>query len=1011
MDIIVHVVNQTLHIRSNLNNFVEGSQNFVRFSFVFTSEWEGLKKFAQFRQNGHAYNIYLDENNCVYLPPEITAGSCMLMLYGSVDSIIGTTNYLTLKINKNHLITDAESTEISESLYNQLVTSVSDLENRCDEIGERVFDLESRLSNLEEKDTNGDGGEASGGSCGCSITVARKGSEAEPVSLSGYGIGAGDVVRFPEGDYYVEPFDMEGLDHVTFLLGDARIHCAGDHFLEATRCDDLQIIGGTVMGGKGTVMGVQIKDCLRPVLRQVCFNGIGSATLEDTKGLTILGDCTGFLVDRCVVDGVSAGVVSSDGWIHAYGILVNRLGSTNAYSRKGQILHCRIANVAGIDTDTVKADGDGIFVQRPPYLDDSGKVAGIDQVIDIDGCVFKNCKKRGVKSAAWGTTVRDCVFEGEFYYAAVDLQYGHGTVDRCRIYNASNYTKSVTSGVVANDGGFTVRDTYINCLYVNEDGTNGRHPGVRMDKRQPGSIFDKTVPWDPILVERCHFDQINYGVYAGTSVSGVDTYRLTALEVLDCRWGAFYHGYGVFISSTVFDEVDVARFVDFRFDAGDTAAEVQAVNSNFTLPIMVGADPTKAYEIHSRYWLDKVVTSSNTPTAAHTSIVSVGEGCRKEYTAYGSRIWGSGDPNVAGSSDAVYQLLRGSKVGDEYTDTATGRKYTCTAAGGVGVWEEMGSDATVTAASVNSALGYVPVDPSRLRLGYHTDGLVYIFVGDTPVGSGIEIGADGDVIGYVDSGNNIVVKGSLADGTYTVKYEMEDGSTIDIGELVLDANVYCSVSSKLTNCVNSNSATQVIEGESYSAQISANDGYELSSVIVAMGGMDVSASVVSGGTISIAEVTGDIVITAVAVETAAEPTYTNLFAPADAVINKRYNSNGELVDLDGYVAAHIGDISSYVPFTDGTKIYIKGASFQDDGKARIFTYKTSGTDTTGAYSVINCNSMTITDEGNGVESVSGIANTFASGIKRLAVTMKVSASAMTASDLDDIVVTIEEPIV
>ena len=41
------------------------------------------------------------------------------------------------------------------------------------------------------------------------------------------------------------------------------------------------------------------------------------------------------------------------------------------------------------------------------------------------------------------------------------------------------------------------------------------------------------------------------------------------------------------------------------------------------------------------------------------------------------------------------------------------------------------------------------------------------------------------VFGYVDENNNIIVSGNLSDGTYTVKYEMDDGSTIDIGELVL----------------------------------------------------------------------------------------------------------------------------------------------------------------------------------------------------------------------------------
>lgn len=70
---------------------------------------------------------------------------------------------------------------------------------------------------------------------------------------------------------------------------------------------------------------------------------------------------------------------------------------------------------------------------------------------------------------------------------------------------------------------------------------------------------------------------------------------------------------------------------------------------------------------------------------------------------------------------------------------------------------------------------------SRLSFGIHTDGLVYIFVDDQPVGNGIELSAGG-ISGYVDSANNIIIN-NLPDGSYTVKYEMEDGSTIDIGAL------------------------------------------------------------------------------------------------------------------------------------------------------------------------------------------------------------------------------------
>ena len=131
------------------------------------------------------------------------------------------------------------------------------------------------------------------------------------------------------------------------------------------------------------------------------------------------------------------------------------------------------------------------------------------------------------------------------------------------------------------------------------------------------------------------------------------------------------------------------------------------------------------------------------------------------------------------------------------------------------------------------------------------------------------------VFGYVDANNNIIVSGNLADGSYAVKYEMENGSKVDIGNLVLDTNVYYTVTNSLTNCTNSNNATRAVQGESYSATITAKSGYELKSVSVTMGGSAVS---VTNGKINIASVTGNIVITAVAEEIQAS--YNNLADPS-----------------------------------------------------------------------------------------------------------------------------------
>ena len=126
MDIIVNVINQKLRIASNLKYIIAGTQEFIRFVFNFRSDdWDDLMTFAQFIQNGHAYNVYLDDENSVYLPHEITEGKVTLVLRGSGDDTIAITDCVTLILGENILVADADSTEIAQSLYDQLVNKVN----------------------------------------------------------------------------------------------------------------------------------------------------------------------------------------------------------------------------------------------------------------------------------------------------------------------------------------------------------------------------------------------------------------------------------------------------------------------------------------------------------------------------------------------------------------------------------------------------------------------------------------------------------------------------------------------------------------------------------------------------------------------------------------------------------------------------------------------------------------------------------------------------------------------
>ena len=81
---------------------------------------------------------------------------------------------------------------------------------------------------------------------------------------------------------------------------------------------------------------------------------------------------------------------------------------------------------------------------------------------------------------------------------------------------------------------------------------------------------------------------------------------------------------------------------------------------------------------------------------------------------------------------------------------------------------------------------------SDVSLGIASDGLIYLFIKGVPVGTGIPQGQSGDVFGYVDENNTVVLTGNLADGSYTIKYAMEDGTTKEIGDLTLGEEIQVS---------------------------------------------------------------------------------------------------------------------------------------------------------------------------------------------------------------------------
>lgn len=144
-----------------------------------------------------------------------------------------------------------------------------------------------------------------------------------------------------------------------------------------------------------------------------------------------------------------------------------------------------------------------------------------------------------------------------------------------------------------------------------------------------------------------------------------------------------------------------------------------------------------------------------------------------------------------------------------------------------------------------------------------------------------------------------------------------------------------SVTNNLTGCTTNNNAISVPINELYSATITPNPGYTFVTLAVTMGGVDITSAAVSGGAITIAAVTGDVVITAFAEE---QTSYTNLVRTSQAVDSTAiYNNgtgykNGYYLDSgDGHESPNASNcMTGCIPYTISSNaqptdiLYIKG---------------------------------------------------------------------------------------
>lgn len=183
--------------------------------------------------------------------------------------------------------------------------------------------------------------------------------------------------------------------------------------------------------------------------------------------------------------------------------------------------------------------------------------------------------------------------------------------------------------------------------------------------------------------------------------------------------------------------------------------------------------------------------------------------------------------------------------------------------------------------------------------------------------------------GTTSSVTNYTLSGTLATGTSTITVSY-GGKTATFNVTVTHAVKQYTITNNLTNVSNSNVATVINENLAYSGTLTAASGYIMGTVTVTIGNTDITATAYNSetGAISIASVTGNVTITATAVE---DVGWISGVAYDSDTINMgdngyRINSSGEL-----YESGNQNDmVSDFIPCRGASAItFPSGRLLQD----------------------------------------------------------------------------------
>ena len=186
----------------------------------------------------------------------------------------------------------------------------------------------------------------------------------------------------------------------------------------------------------------------------------------------------------------------------------------------------------------------------------------------------------------------------------------------------------------------------------------------------------------------------------------------------------------------------------------------------------------------------------------------------------------------------------------------------------------------------------------------------------------------------VDITNNVVTTSATDERTINISNVTGNIVITAVAKEIIE-KIY-TITYKLSGCTSTNKTSNLTgENNSYSTKINPNNGYEIDSIKVTMGGTNITNDVVTDNYIEISNVTGNIVITATAVTTAVTEEILTLHQGYPRQNSSSYDGDESSVSTSPIDITNLKSLTVTITQSEDDSVYLMYMNEYDENKLFI----------------------------------------------------------------------------